>query len=101
MTGPLTLEEQEAEARRRVVVRTHELAVSLLRHCDDAETVEARAIRLWAQRVKLAMIDGVADPVAYGTWLAIQDGIDEALGKTTVPHGVRAERPEDIGLVSA
>lgn len=98
---PPGMDPDEWMARKVVVMRAHTLARGLLAGCDHAETVEARAIRLWAARTKMAMLDGVDDPVGLEVWMACQHAIDRLVGRQTVPVAVKAERPEDIGLVSA
>lgn len=98
---PPGMDEQEWMARKVVTMRAHQLARTLLAGCDHAETIEARAIRLWAARTKMAMLDGVDDPVGLEVWMACQHAIDVLTGHQTVPVARRAETAEDIGLVSA
>lgn len=99
--APPGVDPDEWIARKLVVMRVHTLAVRLLMACDNAESIEARSIRLYAQRTKMTMLDGVADPIELEDWMACQHAVDRAYGRQTVPVAVRAERPEDIGLVSA
>lgn len=98
---PPGMSQEEWDARRLVVMRAHVLARTLLAGCAHAETIEARAVRLWAARTKMAMLDGVDDPEGLEVWMACQHAIDRRFGRQTVPVAQRAERPEDIGLVSA
>lgn len=98
---PPGMSQAEWDARKLVVLRTHTLATWLLQGCAHAEVVEARALRLWAARTKWAMLDGVTDPEGLEVWMACQHGVDQAYGRQTVPVATRAERAEDIGLVSA
>lgn len=101
MALPPGMSQEEWDARRLVVMRTHVLARALLGGCAHAESLEARAIRLWASRTKMAMLDGVGDPEDLEVWMACQHAIDVRFGRQTVPVATKAERPEDIGLVSA
>lgn len=99
--APRGVDPDEWIARKLVVARVHAMAVWLLMGCEHADTLEARAIRLYAQRSKMTMLDGVADPIELEDWMACQHAVDRAYRKSTVPVAVKAERPEDIGLVSA
>lgn len=98
---PDGMDPNEWAARKLVVMRTHVIARWLLTGCDDLEAAPARAIRLWASRMKMAALDGVTDPDGLEVWMACQHAIDRTFGRQTVPVAVKAERPEDIGLVSA
>lgn len=98
---PKGIDPDEWMARKLVVMRVHTMARWLLMGCEHANTLEARAIRLYAQRTKMTMLDGVTDPIELEDWMAAQHAVDRAFGRQTVPVAVEAERPEDIGLVSA
>lgn len=98
---PKGIDPDEWMARKLVVMRVHELCRGLLMGCEHANTLEARAIRLYAQRTKMTMLDGVDDPIELEDWMAAQHAVDRAYRRQTVPVAVKAERPEDIGLVGA
>lgn len=98
---PPGVDPDEWIARKLVVMRVHAMARFLLMGCAHAETIEARAIRLYAQRTKMTMLDGVDDPIELEDWLACQHAVDRACGRQTVPVARKAERAEDIGLVGA
>lgn len=98
---PPGVDPDEWIARKLVVMRVHAMARFLLMGCAHAETIEARAIRLYAQRTKMTMLDGVADPIELEDWMACQHAVDRLLAKETVPMRRVAERPEDIGLIGA
>ena len=101
MTGtPTGIDPDEWMARKLVVMRVHGMCRGLLMGCEHANTLEARAIRLYAQRTKMTMLDGVADPIELEDWMACQHAVDRRFGRQTVPVAVRAEGPEDIGLVA-
>lgn len=98
--APPGVDPDEWIARKLVVMRVHAMAVRLLMACDNAESIEARSIRLYAQRTKMTMLDGVADPIDLEDWMACQHAVDRLLAKETVPMRRVAERPEDIGLIA-